>query len=183
MGVQFRDRRLNRWGLQPEDHQSFGTATGISGTFEAALYSNNGPGDPGAAHYSQPGTNTPGSLIAILSGDPNPNPAGGFGYLDYSANVTLSPNTYYWMVYTSNSPSGGYSPVYNRGGFGQTGKRVETMADSPSGASSSWSYAGFPEVNMDMTISVDAPTAVPEPSTFVLGALGLLGLGVVACRK
>ncbi len=154
---------------------------GSSESFFAALYGNSGPG--GTVHYSGTGLNSPGSLIAALSGDSDPD-SPGVSYYDYSATVNLAASTNYWVVVgTTSSNFNEYSPMFGRGIWPTTtyGARLESMQFSPDQGASWATGPDWRTVHLDMAVSVDSPSApVPEPGTW---ALMLAGAGALALRR
>lgn len=149
-----------------------------SHSFTVELWSNSGPGDPNAAHYSGTGLNTPGSLITQLVGNNDPAP-GGLVSFDYTAPVNILPNTYYWVVERTTSSLNEYLPTYAQGSLSPVyGKRVE-LGDFSTNNGSTWfpsTNTNFHQVHADMTVT--AVAAVPEPSSLVLlAAAGFAGYG------
>jgi hypothetical protein len=117
------------------------------------------------------GGGSPGSSLDILSGSLNPVTGGIFSYTP-TLNLTLHPNTFYYIVLTAGTAvangaydwsyvgASSYNPSGGWGGFGG----VLTSSDG-----SSW-LGGY-SVNPQYAVNA---TAIPEP-----GVLGLLGLGAL----
>jgi hypothetical protein len=116
----------------------------------------------------------PGSNLGTLNGSLNPVIGGVFTYTPVS-NLTLSPNTVYFIVLTSGTTvaNGAYewdytsvnSPFWPGGWFGSGAGGFQAFSNGSSWNSLDSDYAQF---------AIDA-TPVPEP-----GILGLLGLGGLA---
>jgi hypothetical protein len=111
----------------------------------------------------------PGSSLGTLSGSSDPETSGLYTYT--ASDLTLSPNTYYFIVLTAGTTvaSGAYawsyanSPASSSGGWGGDGSLLNS-----SDGGSLWN-ASFVAPQFALTA-----TAVPEPGT--LSLLGLSGL-------
>jgi len=138
-------------------------ASGSPNEFTVMLYS---------SFALETGLINPGSSLGTLNGSLNPIAGGTFTYTPAS-NLTLSPNTAYFIVLTAGTtvvngayewdwiyPSMSYNPNGNWYGGGSEFK-------AGSGSLGSWGYLGeyYPQYAI-------TATAIPEP-----GVLGLFGLG------
>jgi hypothetical protein len=138
-------------------------ASGTPNGFTVMLYS---------AHSNVPtaGGFSPGSSLGTLTGSDNPSTAGIYSYSPVSS-LTLSPNTYYFIVLTAGTSvenetyewsvtdPNSYNPTDNWGAGGVWFTR------SPTG--SGWSYNSSDAPEFALTA-----TAIPEPSALSLLLLG-----------
>lgn len=133
------------------------TASGSPSGFTVALYS-----------YS---STEPGSSLGDLSGS---DPAAGGVFTYTASNIILLPSTFYWIVVTSATPiaSGSYnwSLADTINYSSSDGWEIGSYDESSNG--SEWAE---PRSN-PLQYGVYA-TAVPEPVTYALGAMGALLLG------
>jgi hypothetical protein len=136
----------------------------IGSGFTAALYTNN--------------SGVPGSLLLTLSGNSAPS---GVGLFTYTGTYTLSPTTTYWAVFTV--PHAGPDTRFQVDTVGtpnQTGDAGWSIGDAGyerygfNGVLGAWS-ASYNPAQFAVNTS-----AVPEPSSLVLAAVGLIFTG---CRR
>lgn len=126
----------------------------------------------------------PGSLVASLTGDLDPNPSG-FANYTYtpSGSVTLSANQIYWVVAQGGTSVDSHKWALNVGGSVPTTGSVGVGFDDVS-YSVSYSIPSLPDWHsawespymMEMLV-----TAVPEPSAMALSLVG--GLGILVLKR
>ena len=92
---------------------------------------------------------------------------------NFAADVKLNPNTKYWFYSKNNLPSLHYS---NDGPDQYTGGEMQTA-----GAAAHQTFGDDDRTNSDLEFSLSG-TVVPEPSTLLLGMLGLAGFALVRRR-
>jgi hypothetical protein len=157
-------------------------------TFQLALYDNNPlatPYTPNAPPTSPLGAgNGPGTMIGSLMTVTSLETSLGLGHYGYSADVTsfgktLQGGTQYWLSVAAVLP-------YGSNGFGWA------FSNAPAGDDLSWQHTQNGPVNagayeyqryhdaVDYSFSI---TAVPEPSSYLLVAAALSGIGVNSWRK
>jgi PEP-CTERM motif len=142
-------------------------ASGNPSGFTVMIYANGNPTGTGAF---------PGSSLGALNGSANPSTTGIYTYT--AANITLLPNSFYFIVVTAATAvaNGAYewnqsaSPPSSNGGWGGGGTYLSS--DGSSWSPFSGTYGQF---------SVTA-TAVPEPSSVVLLLMGGGALAYVRRR-
>jgi hypothetical protein len=122
------------------------------------------------AQSGNPSSTFPGSSIDSLSGSANPSVGGIYTYI--APDVTLSPNTFYFIVITAGTAvaNGAYEWSYvNVNSYNQSGGWSSLGSGWTSSDGSSWNrIAGAPQYAI-------TATAIPEPSTV---SLILLGSGI-----
>ena len=151
---------------------STGSNSGVLGSLELILVASN-PNDEGTISvglYADNST-TPGSEIVSLGtiADSSLSTTPGLFPVTLSSNPTLSSNTRYWIG-LSTSGTGKWEWSSNLSGTGVSGEyfynyNLETLSNSSQG------FAYQMQVVMD-------PSSVPEPSTLLSGASGLIALGI-----
>lgn len=90
-------------------------------------------------------------------------------------NVTLSPDTYYWLAVNSNQVQGFGWSAYNSGS--PTALGFPSFWNFTSNAGASW---GSSDSSYTTIFSV---SAVPEPTTWAMGGIAMLTFGVIARKR
>jgi len=131
---------------------SDGTA---DGSFAVNLYDASGSGS------------SPGVQLLTLAGSDNP----GSGNIIYTGSLALSPNTTYWVEAEVNPSSDSYYEWSATEDAPAVGSNIG-LANSGMDGDTWQVYSG---VDLQMEVNV-TPTAVPEPASTALLAVGALGL-------
>jgi hypothetical protein len=136
----------------------------VPGTFNVSIYGNSG--------------GQPGSLVASLTGDLDPNPSG-FANYTYtpSGSVTLSANQIYWVVAQGGTSDDSHRWALNVGGsVPTTGSAGLNYVSYSTQSLPAWHSAWESPYMMEMLV-----TAVPEPSAMALSLFG--GLGILVLNR
>ena len=175
------------FSLQPGESQAQGfktTAQGYTVTNVTMLLNRAGPviGNFSVSIYDATGgSGKPGSSVGsvVASFDAS--------LLNYAASavswnnlsIVLTPGTDYYLMLTANNLSGGGARI----GWAETANA--TGAGFPSNrllySGGSW-YGPNQDHPFQMQINASSPSAVPEPSTYALVCIGLVGLGYARKR-
>jgi hypothetical protein len=127
----------------------------LNGTFGVHLYDSTGTGG------------TPGSPLLTLGGNDNPSS----GQYSYAGSLALSPNTTYWVEADVNPASNSFYEWNATADAPTVGSGLGFAYITDGG--STWSQA--PSISLEMQVNAE-PTAVPEPSSVALLAIGAVGL-------
>jgi hypothetical protein len=167
--------------------QGFTTSAGLWDLNSVTLVVENAFGSVNfiVAIYGDSVSNTPGSLIATLSGNPSP-AAGAAGNYTYSpvGTLSLTGSTSYWIVASTDSKDGGGYFVYQTSFEPAPPVGVWSIPSDANPISFdggiSWNQPG--EAPPNWAFSINA-TPVPEPSTYALLVLAAAALGFHAWRR
>jgi hypothetical protein len=166
--------------------QGFTTSAGLWDLNSVTLVVQNvfGSVNFNVAIYGDSVSNTPGSLIATLSGNPSPaaDTAGNYTYSPVGT-LSLTGSTSYWIVASTVPDNGGGYYVYQTS-FGSTPVGAWSIPsdgiDTSLDGGVTWGRAE--EVPVNWAVSINA-TPVPEPSTYALLVLAVAALGFHAWRR
>lgn len=130
--------------------------------------------------YADNGLNKPGTLLQnhFYTGDTSLLPSDGtFATVTASGlNITLSPSTKYWFAVNSDSTYARWG-AYNSGSSSATG--FPTLWSFTNNSGTSWSGT---DTTYTTVFSVSA-VAVPEPTTWAMGGIGLMTFGIIARQR
>ena len=144
--------------------------------------------------WSDSGADTPGTSLAAFAGTDNPLPSGPSDQnpveiFSYTGSYDLVAGTTYWVVAGISGGNPGlsqYQWAFTTSGALDTGSRpgwsISTFQASTIDQGGSWS-SGEPGLFEQFALRGEPATAVPEPGTVALLALGLAGLAWSRRRK
>jgi len=170
--------------------QGFTTSAGLWDLNSVTLVVENvfGSVNFNVAIYGDSVSNTPGSLIATLSGNPSP-AAGAAGNYTYSpvGTLSLTGSTSYWIVASTVPEDGGGYYVYQTS-FGSTPVGVWSIPSDGNASSFdggiNWEKAGEAPPNWAFSINATPASApIPEPGTWAAAALLVGGAAFMRWRR